>query len=72
MLAEAVKTQDISDATIYANGNALPIGIMVSDLFGNISYTNPAYKDITGYSAEQSLGNLWAAQIHSLDKPRLA
>lgn len=71
MLAKADKLMDISEARLQAVGNASSLGIMVSDLYGNITYTNPAYQTITGFSNEQSLGQHWGMAIHASDRLRL-
>ncbi|WP_340677764.1 response regulator, partial [Paraglaciecola sp.] len=44
MLARAEKMEAISEARLHAIGNASSLGVVVSDLFGNITYTNPAYQ----------------------------
>ncbi|MEP7705137.1 EAL domain-containing protein [Paraglaciecola sp. 25GB23A] len=71
MLARAEKMESISEARLHAIGNASSLGVVVSDLLGNITYTNPAYQAITGFSAEQSLGQHWATSIHANDRLRL-
>lgn len=72
LLAEADKLLSVSEATLRALGNASPLGMTVSDIFGNTTYTNSAYQAITGFSPEQTLGQHWSAQVHPLDRLRLA
>ena len=34
-----------------------PISIVITDIKGNIEYVNPNFCQITGYSAEEAMGN---------------
>jgi PAS domain S-box-containing protein len=61
----------ISMAGFKAIGEASPMGIMVSDILGNITYTNSAYHEITGCNAEQLQGQNWAESVHPQDKLRI-
>ncbi|MDO6477923.1 PAS domain-containing protein [Alteromonas sp. 1_MG-2023] len=61
----------VSIAGIKAIGEACPLGIMMSDLSGLITYTNTAYQRLTGLRAEQLRGLFWAESIHPLDRLRI-
>ncbi|MDF2178590.1 PAS domain-containing protein [Aliiglaciecola sp. CAU 1673] len=62
---------NISIAGFRAVGEACPMGIVVLDLSGQITYTNRAYQSITGYSSGQLLGRFWADAIHPWDRLRV-
>lgn len=69
-----VKSQQllaVSEATLHAIGQASPLGIVVSDLYGNITYTNAAFQHQTGLKAAQSLGQHWITSVHQQDRLRL-
>ncbi|MDF2180365.1 PAS domain S-box protein [Aliiglaciecola sp. CAU 1673] len=61
----------VSMAGFMAIGEASPMGIMISNLSGYITYTNHAYHDITGYTAGQLLGQYWADAVYSGDKLKI-
>ncbi|NCT48570.1 MAG: diguanylate cyclase [Paraglaciecola sp.] len=62
---------NISIAGFKAIGEASPLGIMVSDMTGNITYTNEAYHRITGHNAKQLLGKHWAESVFPDDLIRV-
>ncbi|MBD1835626.1 response regulator [Cyanobacteria bacterium FACHB-472] len=45
-----------------------PVGIFLTDIEGNCTYTNPRYQAIYGITLEESLGEGWAAAIHPDDR----
>ncbi|WP_426370310.1 diguanylate cyclase domain-containing protein [Pseudocolwellia sp. HL-MZ7] len=65
------KLKKISRKNLYDICNHSMLGIMVSDLFGNITYTNQAFNDVTQYSATKPVGYHWTSHIHKGDKSRL-
>lgn len=71
LLAKANKLQAVSQAKFNAVCKASSLGILVSDVFGNITYTNHAYQTLLGTDGETLLGQHWATQIHQLDRLRL-
>jgi diguanylate cyclase (GGDEF)-like protein/PAS domain S-box-containing protein len=46
----------------------LPLGILVTDQNGNCLYSNAAYQNLCGWSADELLGSHWSAVIHSQDR----
>lgn len=71
MLANANKLQAISQAKFNAVCKVPNLGILVSDVYGNITYTNHAYQTLLGTDGESLLGQHWATQIHQQDRLRL-
>ncbi|MFI9655278.1 diguanylate cyclase [Guyparkeria sp. GHLCS8-2] len=49
-------------------GDALPMGILVTDRDGKCLYSNKAYQKLCGWSEEEILGSLWSAVIHPHDQ----
>ncbi len=45
-----------------------PVGIFLTDIEGNCTYTNPRYQVIYGITLEESLGEGWARAIHPDDR----
>ena len=45
-----------------------PIGIFKADCLGNNTYSNPQWEEISGLSAEESLGQGWNRVIHPDDR----
>lgn len=71
LIAKANKLQAISQAKFNAVCKASTLGIMVSDVYGNITYTNRAYQTLLGTEGEKLLGQHWATQIYRPDRLRL-
>lgn len=71
MLDKADKIHKINVAKLRAIGSAASHGIMVSDVCGNITYTNQAYQQLTGFSADTLHHQHWASAIHADDRSRL-
>tara|TARA_R110000737_G_scaffold56052_2_gene80001 strand:- start:257 stop:1885 length:1629 start_codon:yes stop_codon:yes gene_type:complete len=69
--AEDFKFKQGSTKTLYRICNTSRLGIMVSDLFGSIIYTNGTFNRITGYSAAKPLRHHWTARIGYEDRMRL-
>ncbi len=69
--AQAFKLHNDSTKTLREICFTSQLGIMVSDLFGNIIYTNPAFNGITGYCVDQCKGHHWTSQIPYDDRARL-
>jgi diguanylate cyclase (GGDEF)-like protein/PAS domain S-box-containing protein len=61
---------DNSEAQFRSMSDASPLGIFVSDLQGNCTYTNAAYQNISGQTLQETLGSNWASAIHSEDRQR--
>jgi diguanylate cyclase (GGDEF)-like protein/PAS domain S-box-containing protein len=59
---------ELSDCAIESIGDALPIGVMVTNDLGNCVYTNEAYFRLIGRSAEEVLGSHWSAAVHPQDR----
>jgi PAS domain S-box-containing protein len=45
-----------------------PVGIFLTDTFGQCTYTNPRYQAIYGLTYEESLGDGWTLAIHSEER----
>lgn len=69
--AQTLKFKQLNTKTLYRICNTLQLGIMVSDLFGKIIYTNSTFNSITGYGAEKPLRHHWMTQIRGEDRVRL-
>ncbi|MEO8154343.1 MAG: PAS domain S-box protein [Rhizobacter sp.] len=48
--------------------NNVPIGVVYTDLHGNVKQVNPRFCDLTGYKAEELMGMNVAALIHPDDR----
>jgi diguanylate cyclase (GGDEF)-like protein/PAS domain S-box-containing protein len=48
-----------------------PLGIVLSDELDRSVYTNVAYRDITGLTADQALGTTWDRRLHAEDRDRV-
>lgn len=44
-----------------------PLGIFLTDSFGDVRYTNASWTELTGLTAEESLGKGWMGAIHPDD-----
>ncbi|MCF6147785.1 MAG: response regulator [Candidatus Kuenenia sp.] len=51
--------------------NILPVGIFYADTDGNFSYVNEQWCEITGLTANESLGDGWTKALHPEDKKRV-
>lgn len=69
--AQAFQLQIVRTKKLHEIFNSSRLGIMISDLFGNIIYSNPAFGSITGYSADHPLGFHWTAKVYYDDRMRL-
>ncbi len=61
-----------SEARFRATNDASPLGIFVDDPQGECVYTNAVYQNITGLSADQSLGQNWIGAVHPGDRDTVA
>jgi diguanylate cyclase (GGDEF)-like protein/PAS domain S-box-containing protein len=59
------------NARLFAISDALPLGILVSDIHGNCIYTNAAYHIISGQALVETLGSRWTNAIHPEDRQRV-
>lgn len=57
-----------SEARLRAMSDASPLGIFVSDARGHCEYTNAAYQEISGLTADESLGMHWSMAIYPEDR----
>lgn len=57
---------------LFAISDALPMGMMVSDIHGNCVYTNAAYQVISDQTTSESLGSRWINAIHQDDRQRVS
>lgn len=60
-----------SEARFRAMTDASPLGILVTDAEGRCTYTNRAYRTISGLTSEQALGMNWLRVIHPDDYQRV-
>lgn len=60
-----------SEARFRIMSDASPLGIFATDAEGRCTYTNEAYRTISGLSAEQALGMNWVRMIHPDDCQRV-
>jgi len=51
---------------------AIPVGVYRSDTQGYINYVNPRWCELSGFSAEQAIGNGWQNVVYSEDRDRIA
>ncbi|MBM4054108.1 MAG: response regulator [Planctomycetes bacterium] len=51
--------------------NILPVGIFYADTDGNFSYVNEQWCEISGLTANESLGDGWTKALHPDDKERV-
>lgn len=59
------------NARLFVISDALPMGILVSDVHGNCIYTNAAYHIISGQTLPETLGSRWTNAIHPDDRQRV-
>lgn len=48
-----------------------PVGILLTNVEGNCTYTNPSYQSICGLTLEESLGEGWTRFIHPEDRAQV-
>ncbi|WP_372994480.1 diguanylate cyclase domain-containing protein [Marinobacter sp.] len=48
-------------------GDALPLGILVTDRDGKCVYSNTAYQKLCGWTGDELIGSHWSAVIHPQD-----
>lgn len=60
-----------SEARFRAMSDASPLGILATDAEGLCTYTNAAYRMISGLTSEQALGMNWIMVIHPDDLQRV-
>ncbi|WP_404789831.1 GAF domain-containing protein [Altericista sp. CCNU0014] len=60
-----------SEALFRSLSEASPIGIFRNDAEGKCIYTNPRYREITGATLEETLGDGWQQFIHPEDLKKL-
>lgn len=60
-----------SEVRFRAMSDASPLGIIASDAGGRCTYTNAAYRTISGQTSEQALGKYWVMAIHPDDLLRV-
>ncbi|MEX1057223.1 MAG: diguanylate cyclase [Natronospirillum sp.] len=51
-----------------AVSDALPLGVMITDAYGNCVYSNAALERLTGRSSSRLLGSHWISSIHIDDR----
>lgn len=60
-----------SEALFRAMSDALPLGILTTDAEGRCTYTNAAYRTISGLTSKTALGMNWVRVIHPDDYQRV-
>lgn len=60
-----------SERRFQTLANSSPVGILEIDAGGGCIYTNPRWSEISGLSAEASLGQGWAQALHPEDRERV-
>ncbi|TDX99315.1 diguanylate cyclase domain-containing protein [Thiohalophilus thiocyanatoxydans] len=60
-----------SESGFRAISDASPLGIVVTDVEGHCTYTNAAYRTISGLTLKQALGMNWVRLIHPDDCQRV-
>lgn len=61
-------------ASLNANAaisDALPLGVLISDVYGNCVYSNAAYERLSGRKQAHLLGSHWVSFIHPDDRDGL-
>lgn len=61
-----------SEAKFRAMNDASPLGVFVTNPEGECIYSNVAFQTISGYIAEQLLGDGWIKGVHEDDKQNVA
>ncbi|MFO7602204.1 MAG: diguanylate cyclase [Gammaproteobacteria bacterium] len=61
----------VSEARFRAMSDASPLGIFTTDAEGRGTYSNAAYRTISGLTSEQALGMNWVKVIHPDDHQRV-
>jgi len=51
--------------------NVLPVGVFYTDHEGNFLFVNEQWCNVTGFTAEESLGNGWVYALHHDDRARV-
>lgn len=64
----------VGSSALYADSGialleALPLGILITNRMGEITYSNPAAQKLFGASASELLGTAWWLAIDPLDRP---
>ena len=67
LMEQALRESEELFRTLSASA---PIGIYMTDARGNSIYSNPRLQELTGLSAEQSLGWGWSSAVHPDDLER--
>lgn len=52
-------------------GDSLPIGILTTDMYGNVRYNNASYRHISGQPEVLWWHQHWTAPLHADDRPRV-
>jgi len=60
--------EDSSEESFRAMSDASPLGVFISDVQGNCTYTNAVYQRITGQALSETLGSGWTRAIHPQDR----
>ncbi|MDQ6880871.1 MAG: PAS-domain containing protein, partial [Pseudomonadota bacterium] len=60
-----------SERKFQALADCSPFGIFHTDARGSAIYTNPAWQQMSGLSAEQTLGYGWSESVHPEDRERV-
>jgi two-component system cell cycle sensor histidine kinase/response regulator CckA len=60
-----------SEARFRAMAESSPLGIYITDPSGDCTYTNPAYRRISGLSQHEAMGSGWSRAIHPEDRERV-
>lgn len=61
-----------NEAYIKTVTDSSPLGILVTDVYGNCTYTNNAYLEISGLTAQEALGNGWIKVVHPDERQVIA
>lgn len=68
---QRLKALKASEARFRVMSDASPLGILATDTEGRCTYTNEAYRTISGLSSQQALGVNWVKMIHPDDYQRV-
>ncbi|MBW4646629.1 MAG: response regulator [Goleter apudmare HA4340-LM2] len=60
-----------SEARFRSLSACSPVGIFLTDIAGQCTYTNPRYQSIFGISAEKSLGEGWLRALNQADQKQV-
>ncbi|WP_430433935.1 EAL domain-containing protein [Methyloversatilis sp.] len=67
----AARALHFSEARFRAISDASPLGILVTDAQGHCTYTNAAYRTISGLGVGQAEGMHWSRFVHPDDRSRV-